>query len=131
MAVIDLSPDLLEKLLLENDFVLIDFWAPTCGPCRMFKPVFEKASKAHPEMAFASCNTQEHPELAQAFGIRRIPTLIVFREQVLILNQTGTLPPPALEKTIADVKALDMDEVRKRVAEQEQKLAQAKDKPEA
>ena len=127
MAVTELTPDLLEKTLMENEIVLIDFWS-TCGPCRSFKPVFEKASETHLDLKFVSCNTQDQPELAQAFGIRRIPTLIIFREQVLILNQTGALPPPALEKIIQNIKALDMDEVRKRVAEQEKQLA-SKDQP--
>ena len=125
MAVIDLSPDILESTLLDNDYVLIDFWSPICGPCRTFKPVFEKASEGHPEICFTSCNTQEQPDLAQAFGIQSIPTLVVFREQVLILSRVGAMHPAALETLIDKIKSLNMDEVRARVAEQEKKLAQS------
>ncbi|MBW2699976.1 MAG: thioredoxin family protein [Deltaproteobacteria bacterium] len=125
MAVIDLSPDILESTLLENDYVLIDFWSPSCAPCRSFKPVFAKASEGHSEICFTSCNTQEQPELAQAFGIQSIPTLVVFREQVLILSQVGAMADAALETLINKIKSLNMDEVRARVAEQEKKLAQS------
>ncbi len=125
MAVIDLSPDILESTLLENDYVLIDFSSPSSGLSQSFKPVFEKTSDAHPEICFSRCNTDEQGELTQAFGIQNIPTLIVFREQVLILSQEAALSEAALETLINKIKSLDMDEVRARVAEQEKKLAQS------
>ncbi len=123
MAVIELSPDILENTLLENDYVLIDFWSPGSGPCLTFGPVFEKSAAGHPEMCFASCNTDEQPELAQAFGIQSTPTLVVFREQVLILTRVDAMTDADLDALINKIKSLNMDEVRARVAEQEKKLA--------
>jgi thioredoxin len=106
-----------------NDIVIVDFWAPWCGPCQSFAPIFEKAAEANPDAVFAKINTEEQQELAAHFQIRSIPTLMVFREQILIFAQPGVLPESALAKLVEEVKALDMDEVRKQVAEQEAQAA--------
>ena len=108
-----------------NDIVIVDFWAPWCGPCQSFAPIFEKAAEANPDAVFAKINTEEEQELAAHFQIRSIPTLMVFREQILIFAQPGVLPESALAKLVEEVKALDMDEVRQQIAEQEAQAAPA------
>lgn len=125
MATTTLTMANVENMIRDNDTLIIDFWAPWCGPCRAFKPVFEAAAAKHPELAFAACNTEEEQELAAAFGIRSIPTLMVFRQGVLVFNQPGMLPAPVLEELIEKVKALDMDAVRAQIAAAEQRQAQA------
>jgi thioredoxin 1 len=119
MAVKELTEKNFNETIETNDTVLIDFWASWCGPCRAFKPVFEAAAEAHPELTFTSCNTEEQQELAAAFGIRSIPTLMVFREKVLLYSQPGMLPAEALEELIGKVKALDMAQVHAKVATQQ------------
>ncbi len=109
--------DLVEK----NAIVVIDFWAEWCGPCKRFAPVFEAASDKYPDVVFAKVDTEAEPALAGAFAIRSIPTLMVFRDQVLIFQQAGSLPAAALDELIAKVKELDMDKVRAEIAAQEQK----------
>ena len=118
MATIDLTNENFEKTVNDNSTVIVDFWAPWCGPCRGFAPVYEKASEAHPDVVFAKVNTDEQQELAGAFGIRSIPTLMVFREKVILFQQAGALPGSALEQVISQAKSLDMAKVHEDVKQQ-------------
>lgn len=102
----------------QNDIVFLDFWAAWCGPCRMFAPVFEKASEQHPDIVFGKIDTEDQRELSAAFHISSIPTLMVFREGVLVFSQPGALGAPQLDQLIAGVRGLDMDTVRAQVAAQ-------------
>ncbi len=118
MATIELTESNFEKTITSNDIVIVDFWAPWCAPCRNFAPVYESTSEKYPEIVFAKVNTEEERGLAGNFQIRSIPTLMIFREQIVIFSQPGSLPAAALEDIIEKVKALDMDMVRKEVAKQ-------------
>ena len=118
MATVDLTRDNFEKTVSDNPIVIVDFWAPWCGPCRGFAPVFEKASETHPDVVFAKVNSDEQQELAGAFNIRSIPTLMVFREKVIVFQQAGALPGSALEQVLTQAKALDMAKVHQEVAQQ-------------
>lgn len=120
MAVLELNDDNLEQTILENDFVVLDFWAPWCGPCRSFAPVFEAASEKHPGIVFAKVNTEAEQGLAAHFQIRSIPTLMIFREQVIIYSEAGALQASQLKDLLQRAKELDMAEVHKQVAEQQQ-----------
>jgi thioredoxin len=123
MATLELSMDKLEDTITNNEIVMIDFWAQWCGPCKMFGPVFEKASEKHEDIAFTKVNTEEDPELAAHFGVRSIPTLAIFRDKILLYKQAGALPEAALDEIITKVRDLDMDKVRAQIAEEEAQKA--------
>ena len=128
MATIDITKENFESTIKDNDTVLIDFWASWCGPCKQFAPVFESISETHPGVVFAKINTEEQQELAGHFQIRSIPTLMIFRQQIIVFSQPGALPPAGLESVIEKVAALDMDDVRQQVAEQAQEQEKEKEK---
>ncbi len=119
MATINLTNETFESTVLESGTVLVDFWAAWCGPCRMFAPTFEKASEAHPDIVFAKVDTEAERELAGAANITSIPTLMAFRDGILVFSQPGALPPASLEQLITAVQDLDMDEVRAQIAAQQ------------
>jgi thioredoxin 1 len=121
MSTVELTKENFDEVVSSNDFVLIDFWAAWCGPCRRFGPVYDKASAGHGDLLFAKVDTEAQPELAAAFQIQSIPTLMIVRDKVAVFAQPGALAAPALEDVIAQARALDMDEVRKSVAETQQK----------
>jgi thioredoxin 1 len=112
MAVTDLVAEKFDETITSNDIVMIDFWAPWCGPCKSFAPTFEKAAEENPDIRFVKVNTDDQQALASHFGIRSIPTLMVFREQVIVFQQPGAMPKGMLDELISQVRALDMAAIR-------------------
>jgi thioredoxin 1 len=120
MAVVELTKDNFEQVITSNPMVIVDYWAPWCGPCRGFAPVFESVAEANPDVVFAKVNTDDEQEIAAHFQIRSIPTLMVFKEQVVVFSQAGALPKGPFEQVVAKAKELDMEDVRRQMAAQEQ-----------
>ncbi len=127
MATMELTKDNFEDTVQNNDIVIVDYWAEWCGPCKAFGPIFEKVAEAHPDITFAKCDTEKEEALAGALQIRSIPTLMIFREGVLLFSQPGMLPEPALEELVAKAKELDMEEVKAKIREEEAKLEAKKE----
>ena len=115
MAVVDLTDDNFEQTVTENGFVIVDFWAEWCGPCKSFAPTYSKVSEDHPDIVFAKVNTEEQQQVAAHFQIRSIPTLMIFRDQIIIFSQAGALPEGSFRELIQKASELDMDEVRKQI----------------
>ena len=112
MATIELNEESLEKTIVDNDIVIIDFWAPWCGPCKSFGPIYEEVSEKHADIVFAKVNTEDEQGIAAHFQIRSIPTLMIFREQIVLFSEPGMLPASGLEQVIEQIKGLDMDKVK-------------------
>jgi thioredoxin 1 len=119
MAVVELTQENFESTVADNPFVVVDFWAPWCGPCRTFAPVFEKVSEDHGDIVFAKVNTEDEQQIAAHFQIRSIPTLMIFRDQVIIFSQPGALPEGSFRELLTKASELDMDKVRADIAAQQ------------
>ena len=119
MPVLELTKENFEQVITSNPTVIVDYWAPWWGPCRGFAPVFERVAEANPGVVFAKVNTDDEQEIAAHFQIRSIPTLMVFRDQIIVFSQPGALPQNALEQVVSKAKDLDMEEVRKQIAQQQ------------
>lgn len=120
MAVIELTKENFEETITSNDIVLIDFWAPWCGPCKSFAPIYEEVAAKNEGIVFAKVNTEEEQELGAHFQIRSIPTLMIFREQIVLYSEAGMLPAASLQEIVEKVKSLDMEQVKKDIAAEQQ-----------
>jgi thioredoxin 1 len=123
MAIVELNKENFERAINDNPFVIVDFWAPWCGPCRSFAPVYEKVSEDHDDIVFAKVNTEDEQEIAAHFQIRSIPTLMIFRDQIIIFAQPGALPEGSFRQLLEKAQELDMDEVRSQVEAQQKGTA--------
>ena len=119
MPVVELTKENFESVITSNATVVVDYWAPWCGPCRGFAPIFERVAEANPDVVFAKVNTDDEQEIGSHFQIRSIPTLMVFRDRIIVFSQPGALPQNALEQVVAKAQELDMDEVRQQISQQE------------
>jgi len=119
MATVEITKENFEEVIIGNDMVIVDFWAPWCGPCKSFAPTYEQISEKYPEIVFAKVNTEVEQELAGYFQIRSIPTLMIFREKVILFSEPGALPASGLEDVIGKVKSVDMAVVHKEIAEEQ------------
>ncbi len=119
MAAVELTAENFDEIVGKNNFVIVDFWATWCGPCQQFGPIFEAAAEKHEDIVFAKVNTEEQQELSAHFQVRSVPTLMIFRDQIVIYSQPGALMGPQFEDLIAKARELDMDDVRKQIAEQQ------------
>jgi thioredoxin 1 len=123
--VMDVTKENFAETIENNDIVIVDFWAPWCGPCQSFAPIFEKTAETNQDATFVKINTEDQQELAGHFQIRSIPTLMVFREKIMVFSQPGVLPESALNELLSQVKSMDMEQVRRDIAEQESKAQPA------
>jgi thioredoxin 1 len=123
MATVQITAKNFDETLKKGGIVLLDWWAPWCGPCRAFGPVYEKVAAKHPDIVFGKVNTEEETELANQFGIRSIPTLMIFREETELFSQPGMVPEQALEDLVDQARKVDMDDVKRELAEEEAKCA--------
>ena len=119
MSTVDVTADNFNEIITDNDFVIVDFWAPWCGPCKGFAPVYEELSEKYPDLVFAKINTEDEQQLASEFQIRSIPTLMIFREQIILFSQPGALQGSQLEQVIEQAQGLDMEEVKKDIEKQQ------------
>ena len=117
MATVKITKENFNDILENNEIVILDFWASWCAPCRTFSPIFEEASEKHTDVVFGKINTEEEEELSAYFKIRSIPNVMIFRQQIGLFSQPGALPPEALESLLTQIKEVDMDDIRKKIAE--------------